>query len=205
MTESEVAHEISRGAHLKTHAQTLNARLGVRGAIEYLLGYPDGCLRYELDVSAHPRDVHDNVNEAVALIARGEPEILTELLEDEFSRGEAQKFAFWLAWTLAHLHHSGAASVLSTGVQHKDQYVRWACCEGLKNLSDSSLVPLLNKASKDRSSMVRSCAVSALARFGDESSIPYLELRLKDKYAGIVKAAKEGISRIQSGTAPTKP
>ena len=194
---AETAYKITEGDSLPEDVAQLRELLDVEQSIYYLLGYPSGKIEYPVSQKTHPRDVSDNIGGAIHLLAKENPDVLVSMLEAVFQDPEKQGFAFTLSWTLAHLGYPGAMQLLCQGLKQKDQYVRWACCEGLKILKDPLTVPVLNRAALDRASLVRSCAVEALREFGDQSSLEVLKKRLNDPYPGIKTSAQEAIDAIE--------
>jgi HEAT repeat protein len=137
--------------------------------------------------------------ETLSRLAREDVGHLVALLRAELQHDRMQP-AFSLAWTLAHLDDPAALGVLMTAVRHRDAYVRWAACIGLRRLRAVEARALLNVAAADRSSLVRSEAVEALEQQGDTSSLPVLTKRLQDRYPGIQLAAKQAIGAIERRT-----
>lgn len=201
MTIAEIVQSIIDGLDLPANVALLQEHR--REAIAYLLPLLDGRMPVVQAEGVDGRDAHDNIMEALFRLGREDVDHLVTLLRAELQHDRMQP-AFSLAWTLAHLDDRAALDVLTTGVRHRDAYVRWAACIGLRRLGAPESLGLLNAAAADRSSDVRLEAVEALARQGDASSLPVLTKRLQDRYPGIQDAARQAIDAIERRTGSTR-
>lgn len=191
----EVVRDILDGKDFARNVRLLKPQR--REAIRYLLGVLDGTIAYHLAPGVDARDAHDACTGAVAELGKGDVDFLVALLERELPSGKNQP-AFSLAWVLAHLDTPGRVEPLMKAIRHKDEFVRWAACEGLRRARAKRARVLLNAAAADRSSLVRSTAVDALRSIGDATSLPVLEKRLRDRYPGIRVAAANAARAIRA-------
>ena len=198
MTIPKIIQQIIDGRDVRASVEPL--RRNPHRAIAYLLPLLDGRKEVRPADSVDGRDAHNNIQEALFLLGRENVEHLASLLRAELQNDRMQP-AFSLAWTLAHLGDRAALGVLVTAVRHRDAYVRWAACTGLRRLQAEETRDTLNLAASDRSSMVRLEAVEALEHVGDQSSIPVLRKRLRDRYPGIQSAAERAIKAIEQRSA----
>ena len=198
MTIAKIVQHIIDGQNLAANVALLQKDR--RKAIAYLLPFLDGTMQVVPAVGVDGRDAHDNIMGALFRLGREDVEYLVGLLRAELQHDRMQP-AFSLAWALAYLDDRAALDVLMTAVRHRDAYVRWAACIGLRRLRVEEARALLNLAAADRSSLVRLEAVEALEDQGDLSSLPMLTKRLQDRYPGIRLAAEKAIAAIELRTA----
>ncbi len=198
VTISKLIQRIIDGRDIRASVEPL--RKNPRQAIALLLPLLDGRKEVRPAEGVDVRDADDNIMQALSILARENVEHVVALLHAELQHDRMQP-AFSLAWTLAHLDDRAALGVLVTAVRHRDAYVRWAACTGLRRLQAAETRDILNRAASDRSSMVRLEAVEALEHVGDESSLPALTKRLRDRYPGIQSAAQQAIKAIEQRSA----
>ena len=198
MTIAEIVQCIMDGRGVPANVALLQKDR--RKAIAYLLSVLEGGRSLVQAEGVDGRDAHDNLAGALFQLGREDVGHLVALLRAELQHNRMQP-AFSLAWALAHLDDRAALDVMMTAVRHRDAYVRWAACIGLRRLHAEEARALLNAAAADRSSLVRSEAVEALEQQGDTSSLPVLTKRLHDRYPGIQLAARQAISAIERRTA----
>jgi HEAT repeat protein len=193
----EVVHDILNGKDVARNVRLLEPER--REAIRYLLALLDGTTAYHLAPGVDPRDAHVEALNAVAHLGKGDIDYLVDALERELPFNRIQP-AFSLAWVLAHLDTPKRVEPLMKAIRHKDRFVRWAACEGLRRARAKRARALLNAAAADRCSLVRGTAVDALKSIGDETSLPVLEKRLGDRYPGIRAAAAKAAAAIRRRT-----
>ena len=169
-------------------------------AIAHLLAALSGSSHVNVAGQTHPRDAHDHLLGALAILASEDVDHRVALLRDALDANESAH-AFPLAWTLAQLKRPVAVDVLMSALASRDPFVRWAACDGLRRLRARRARSVLNRAAADRHPLVRGKAVDALRQLGDESSLAVLRKRLGDRYPGIRVAARRAIDAIDKRTA----
>jgi hypothetical protein len=168
-----------------------------REAIAHLLRIVEGKAPFVPSAGVDLRDAYDRVSDAVSALGADDPGYLADLLRAALRTGAHQP-AFSLAWGLAHMDAKEAVEPMLLAMGHRDEYVRWAACTGLRRQRVARARPLLVEAAAARSSMVRHEAVIALRSLGDENALPVLKKRLADRYPGIREAAAEAIAAIEA-------
>jgi HEAT repeat protein len=194
-----VARELLDGKDFEENLNRLKTRH--REAIHYFLSVLSGQTDYKPATGVHPVDASDAAIGAISALGKNDVEFLLGLLVSALQSSDMQP-AFSLAWVLAHLDAKEAIDTLMLAMRHKNEFVRWAACIGLKRYASKRARPLLNAAAADRSSMVRSTAVEALKIVGDATSLAPLEKCLRDRFPGIRSAAAEAIEAIKKRVPP---
>jgi len=146
------------------------------------------------------RDGRDSVSDilgAIAEIAEDHRQFVIKLFEDELNKPfDKQKYVSSLSWALGHIDDRRIIPLFMKGLKHKEQWIRWECCEALLRLKSKDSIPSLIDALKDRSELVKSTAIKAMQEFGTVEAIPRLEKLLKSKRKGIRQGAHKAIELI---------
>jgi HEAT repeat protein len=194
-TIAGIARDVIDGKDVPENIRRLKPR--AREAIAHFVSILEGKAPFAPSPGVDLRDAYEQVTNAICALGADDPGHLADLLRAALRTGAHQP-AFSLAWGLAHMDAKEAVEPLVLAMGHRDEYVRWAACIGLRRRRVARARPLLVEAAAARSSVVRHEAVIALRSLGDETALPVLKKRLADRYPGIRDAAAEAIDAIEA-------